>query len=205
MSRKNGLSPVKLRKLRLTDLMVKYYLEGNTMQGVVDKIKYEHKMNTSIQSVSKYIKQMVQVWKEESVSLIENHKITALQKIDKLELEYYEAWERSKQAIETITQKFEPGEGKTEAAKKRNEKLKETIKSFRANTGEAKFLEGIRWCTDKRFEILGGLAPILVEANHSGTITNNTTIRRVVFTSSKKEMTGVAQTTTTEEKPEDKE
>jgi hypothetical protein len=49
------------------------------------------------------------------------------------------------------------------------------------NPGNKKWLDGLQWCIDKRFEVLGGLAPQQIEANIAGTVTNNTTIRRVVF------------------------
>lgn len=176
MSGKTQLSPVKVRRLREKDLMVRYYLEGRTLSQVADKLMDEHRFKRSMSCISKVINGAIKEWKNERGEFIEYHKDIEIQKINNLEVTYFEAWEASKSAGNHEVQKLAPG--KTPAAKK---KLKEVIKTIRDTAGDPRFLLGIQWCIDKRCELLGHDAPQVIEANISGNITNTNIIRKVVF------------------------
>lgn len=171
------------------------------MQQVRDKMKDDENRTISVPQISNIVNAAIKVWRTEQQEFISIHKEIEIQKINQLEVMYFEAWEKSRGLADTIVQKLEPG--KTARAK---QKVKEAVKTIRESAGDPRFLLGIQWCIDKRCEILGTNAPQVVEANISGTVTNNTTIRRVVFTTKdkkEKEYTAAPEEHTNTDKPED--
>lgn len=88
-------------------------------------------------------------WLEKMIEKFDAKKAEELAKIDRLEREYWEAWDRSRQDRTSTTVKA--GEGK--------EKRKEVSKTTEQHYGDPRFLYGIQWCISKRCEILGLNAP----------------------------------------------
>lgn len=181
MGRKGGITPSKLRVLRDKDLVIKYYFEGRTMQMVCDKMLADHNKRIHIPRVSVIIKEATTRWKTEQGELIEDHKMREIEAIDKLQITYTMAWERSMAAAETMVEHLQPVKTKGGRTSVSKPSVNKAISTIRATAGDPRFLLGIQWCIDKRCELLGHDAPQKIEANITGVVTNNTTIRRVVF------------------------
>jgi len=78
-----------------------------------------------------------------------------LQKINNLEIEYWQAWERSTQVKESSTAKIvtdNDGKERNEAGTKQEQMI-----------GDEKFLAGVRWCIDRRLKLFGLDAPIKID------------------------------------------
>ncbi len=184
MSGKTGLTPSKLWQKRVTEKSILYYLQGNTtLQAVADKIGEEIKRKPSISMISKHISAAIKQWEKQNSELIEKHKYIELAKIDNLEATYWDAWYRSLQPQRVIQERKTPialpdGRQTKKAVKYQ---VNEVVESFREGPGDPKFLTGVEWCINKRLEVLGNIAPQVIEANITGAITTNTTIRQIVL------------------------
>jgi hypothetical protein len=77
-----------------------------------------------------------------------------LQKINNLEIEYWQAWERSMQIKESSTAKvISDSSGERNEAGTKQEQM----------IGDEKFLAGVRWCIDRRLKLFGLDAPIKID------------------------------------------
>src|SRR5262249_14616833 len=101
-------------------------------------------------TVSRDLKVLNARWKESAVRDLDAAKGQELERIDRLEREYFEAWEKSKGGHETTTteQTTTPQGERNKAAIRREEEH-----------GDPRYLEGVRWCIGKRCELLGLNAP----------------------------------------------
>ena len=101
-------------------------------------------------TVSRDLKVIKARWKESGVRDFEAAKGEELERIEHLEGEYWEAWEKSKGGHETtVTEQTSTPEGERNKAAIRRED----------QHGDPRYLAGVQWCIDKRCEILGLKAP----------------------------------------------
>jgi hypothetical protein len=77
-------------------------------------------------------------------------KANELAKIDNLEREYWDAWERSKTQKETKSSKAKPDPTDANVGR-----VTEQMEKTEDLLGNAAFLRGVQWCINKRCEILG--------------------------------------------------
>jgi hypothetical protein len=89
-------------------------------------------------------------WLQSSLMDFNARKAEELARIDRLEREYWTAWEASQQGRETTTtgQTTDP----------RGERVKAEIRKEEQH-GDPRYLAGVQWCISKRCEILGFNAP----------------------------------------------
>jgi hypothetical protein len=185
------LTPVKARKLNEKALIVGLYLQGNSMARVRELAEEQtggHRFGRDI--IRKYITEATEEWKASKQDMVENHKAIELEKINRLEATYWDAWARS---CEVQT--------KTTRVKNKNAKeggrlaLAQVRDDERQTMGDPRFLTGIQWCTEMRCKILGIEIPqTALQMNTVNQQINNTTVinRKVVFL--KRETTIQAQT-----------
>lgn len=131
------------------------YLKGY-QQTVIAK-----KVGVTQQQVSYDLKILMQQWKAEQLKNIDEMVTAELIKINKLEVEYYEAWEKSKGKDTTIKRS-----GKIE----KPEFIQQVENS---NFGDPRYLAGVQWCVNKRCELLGLNAAVKTindNINHTVTI-----------------------------------
>lgn len=174
-------SPVRVRKLYWETLIVDLYMKGHTQRRVQELAREQTGHSFSTGFVAKAIAKAVAEWKSNKQDLIENHKAIELEKINRLEMTAWDAWERSTQ-VEVVKKdrkvKGKDG-GKMAVAMTEN--------TTRNNTGDPRFLQTIQWCTEQRCKILGIEVPqpsvaIQVNNNNTGPGSQSTTInRRIVF------------------------
>ena len=99
-------------------------------------------------------------WKKSALLDFNEAKARELAKVDRLEREYWEAWERSKQGQKRTTVKGRGGSEDDEPTHK------EKSVTLDEGTGDPRFLQGVQWCIDRRCKVLGVDAPQKLE--HTG-------------------------------------
>lgn len=136
------------------------YLEGKTQAAIAEYLNGRAGIGYKLtrQMIGYDLKALQSQWRESALINIDEAKAKELAKIDRLEWEYWIAWERSCADAETITEK---GKGTGTAV----QDFEKTIQR-RGQAGDPRFLQGVQWCIDRRCKILGVDAPQKVE--HAG-------------------------------------
>ena len=105
-------------------------------------------------TISNDIKALIKEWQKSALIDIDKMKAEELARINNLEREYIEAWEKSKKEKKTVSKKQ-----REKAEVESNAKIEQSV-------GDPRYLAGVQWCIGKRSEILGINAPDKHE--HSG-------------------------------------
>lgn len=188
--KKKPLTPARARRERDKADAIALYLKGHTMPVVRDLMEEKTGHNFSVGTIHKFINEGVVEWRQSKEHMVANHKEIELEKINRLESEYWDAWERSKlnykATSETKTKgKSEESPGKLGTTSKRIDE--------RASNGDPRFLEGIHRCVETRNKMLGIEVPqIQITNTNNNTSSSTTVVRRIVFktreTTSKQEI-----------------
>jgi len=114
-----------------------YYLRGHSIPSISAKV------GVTVGTVRRYLQLVQEEWRERYTGEIEMLKTRELAKIDALETVYYDAWLNSKE---------------TKIIKKRD--AENQADSYKEGTitqtpGDTKYLDGVKWCIEKRCQILG--------------------------------------------------
>ena len=143
MSRgRKGRSPDQIRKDRAE--VARLYLEGWTQADIGAQ------RGLSRQQIGYDLEAVRQEWLQSSLVDFNAKKAEELARIDKLEREYWSAWEASKQERQTSTTEQTTGaEG---------ERLKAAIRKT-DQTGDPRYLAGVERCIEQRCKLLGLNAP----------------------------------------------
>lgn len=94
-------------------------------------------------TVSRDLKALHKVWLKAALLDFNEAKARELAKVDRLEREYWRAWQRSCEDAETMRQ-----EGDASGVDK-------IVKTAKGQAGDPRFLSGVQWCIEKRCKILG--------------------------------------------------
>jgi hypothetical protein len=139
-------------------------LKGYTQQRMADLINERYKMAGSnititVPSVNRDLKQIKEEWQKSANERMEEHKILQLKKLDALELEYWNSWQKSikKDTRRTISKKI---------AYRGGEEIKQSESKEEDYYGDPRFLDGINKCIQQRSALLG-------LTKEDGSITNN--------------------------------
>jgi predicted transcriptional regulator len=128
------------------------YLRGDTQMEISKKIGISQSV------VSRDLKFIQEEWRRERIMDINEAKQRELARIDALEREYWDGWERSKLNAEKETIKATGSGAKADKMEKR--------KTTEGQSGDPRFLQGVGWCIDKRCQVLGVDAPKKEEIKH---------------------------------------
>lgn len=128
------------------------YLSGHTQAETADILGVDQS------TVSRDLQAIREVWLEAAVQTFDQIKAQELARIDRLEREYWKAWERSQQDVKVLRQKGRIID--------ENEKMKtaEAIQVVTSQIGDKSFLEGVQWCIEQRLKIFGIYAAVKVDA-----------------------------------------
>lgn len=143
---KSQASNRRTRKERERDLakISEHYLRGYTQAQIGEILGFTQ------QQISLDLKEMQKRWKESALRNFDEAKAQELAKIDNLELEYWEAWHNSRgQKKVSSTERADTASGQRNKAQIRTEDMQ----------SDPRFLEGVRWCVDRRCKLLGLDAP----------------------------------------------
>lgn len=133
------------------------YLRGVTQWEIAEQ------MDVNQATISRDLKALQEEWLQSALVDINEAKAKELAKIDALEIEYYQAWERSQEDAETIINE-KIGTQKGESLDKRGKEVRKLV----GQSGDPRFLQGVQWCINKRCEILGLDSPKKTELSSDG-------------------------------------
>lgn len=94
-------------------------------------------------TVSRDLKALQKDWLNSALRDFDELKAQELAKIDRLEREYWRAWERSCEDTETLRQEGKP------------EEVAKIVKTAKGQAGNPQFLQGVQWCIERRCKVLG--------------------------------------------------
>lgn len=116
------------------------------------------------------MKVLVRRWRELASEDIADLKAKELAKLDRLEAEYWRAWEASKRRVTKSQRKSLSASGATGGGQ---------VELMEQETaGDAKFLDGVARCIAQRCRLLGIDAPSINLTQHNITITDRNEIQR---------------------------
>ena len=124
------------------------YLKGRTQASIGEELG----LSQSI--ISRNLATLHQEWLQDTSIDIRKAKARELARVDNLEREYWNAWERScsERKVASAEVRADDAQGKPHKSSLRKEQ----------RDGNPAFLRGIEWCIDKRCRILGLDAPVKV-------------------------------------------
>lgn len=151
-------------------VMARMYLKGKTLREIADALAFsdgrEYKL--SIQMIHRDMQIMSQRWVEMAIQNIGEVKGRELAKIDILELEAWQAWERSRvEQKRSKTGRRETGEpGEAQATPAKVSKKTDSLEVWKSEQhGDPRYLTTVQWCIEKRCKLLGLDAPQKMDVN----------------------------------------
>jgi hypothetical protein len=142
----------KLEIIRDRIIIAELHLKGKTQMEILAKLNGDKSRGYTLsQPIISY--DLAAIHAEWSVQCIQNYheaKAVELAKINHLEREYWQAWERSQTSRTTSRSRKEEVTGKS---KQSGEIQKEEL------LGDHRYLQGVQWCIERRCELLGLDAP----------------------------------------------
>lgn len=142
----NNKSIISERRKQVAEL----YLQGWWQTEIAKEVKVTQ------QCVSQDLSVLRRLWQQSAMVNIDKIKAKELAKIDRLESEYWTAWDKSKTDYQRVISK-----------KIGNIHAEKTLQDI-VLSGDARFLQGIQWCINKRCEIFGINAPKEIDLKSKG-------------------------------------
>ena len=126
------------------------YLAGWIQADIGDKL------SLSQSTISRDIKALQEGWLESALVDFDAAKAEELAKVDRLEREYWAAWEASREdkKVQT-TEKVESDKPRSKAQIRKE-----------GQVGNPSFLGGVQWCIERRCKILGMDAAVKMDVSH---------------------------------------
>jgi hypothetical protein len=146
--------------------VAEFYLKGYSTRAIAKMIteRVGNGYSVTHNTVSKDIRALLKQWSAERIDDINQRKIIELEKLDKLEHTYWEAWEKS---AKDYTKKSTKLAGKEKGGKIKPNYREVTETEMQAY-GNPAYLSGIQWCVEKRCKILGIDAPSKTDHTSKG-------------------------------------
>ena len=129
-----------------------FYLQGWLQADIAQEV------GLSQPTISRDLKALQKAWLKSALIDFDAAKAKELAKVDRLEREYWAAWEASKKDKETQT---------TEKIKSTTLRSKAQIRR-EGQVGNPSFLVGVQWCIERRCKILGLDAPTGIDLTNRG-------------------------------------
>lgn len=178
---KRPVSPSYVRREDWKSKAVSLYIQGHSQETVKELMKdltggHSFSRNT----IAKYIQESVDDWKATKNEIVDSWKAIELERINRLEATYWDAWENSKNVLKTNTIKKTKGDTGTLSIAERQDQE-------RQSQGEPRFLQGIQWCIEQRCKLLGMEVPVpqltINNTNTNTAVSANVSVtnRTVVF------------------------
>ena len=142
------------RAQQLTNIAM-MYLRGETQASIAAQV------GVSTRMVGKYLEQIEKEWRQSALRDFDDLRGIQLAKIDELEREYWQAWERSQKPKTRTRQEVTPRKDKeTGATKMVADKV---IKEVSESVGDPRWLDGVQKCIERRCKMLGLDAPETID------------------------------------------
>lgn len=130
------------------------YLKGWTQQDIADK----YRVNQA--TISRDLAAIKDQWIQSAIVDFDSAQARELARIDKLERQYWDAWDRSQEEIKKASQR--------QKGPKSSPSFTETSQTVEERVGDPRYLSGVQWCIEMRCKLLGLFAPTRTE--HRGVI-----------------------------------
>lgn len=128
------------------EIIAEMYLAGKYMAEIASVV------GVSTQTICLDLAEIRRRWRDRYLDKIDARKSEELARIDRLEREYWIAWEHSCKTATTTTVT------KTKGEKERDQVSRTTAE----RNGDARYLAGVAWCIKARREVLGLDAPVKI-------------------------------------------
>jgi hypothetical protein len=135
------------------------YLQGYSYKYISEWLGEHRPYTLSLQQVGNDIRNIQEMWREHYLTDMNTLKAQELARIDKLELQYWEAWFESRKHVDNLEQTKTDDEWKGKNAKAKGSKAgysrTKTTRKRVHRDGNPKFLQGIERCIQLRIKLLG--------------------------------------------------
>jgi hypothetical protein len=132
--------------------LAEMYLRARTQQSMADEL------GVSRQQVQYDLKVLHRRWVRDQLTDYDARKARELERVDRIEAQAWDAWERSRRDAETLHDRTESDGKKDENGRPAPTKTVQE-KTTRSQAGDPRFLERVSWCVSERCRILGLYAP----------------------------------------------
>lgn len=145
-------------------IVSEYYLKGHSSRSIAGIVmeKVGKGYSVSHTTISGDIKALLKQWQKERINDIDKVKAVELEKLDKLEQTYWDAWEKSIQDYKRTSLK-QKGTTSSSRPEYREQTTMEMI-----SHGNPAYLAGVERCIERRCKILGIDAPQKIDATTKG-------------------------------------
>jgi len=144
-------------------------ITGLYLRGV-SQSEIAAQLGVTQQQVSYDLKVVQRRWAEKTVINLDAAKQKELARIDLLEREYWQAWERSKGERSKARQETAGMDKQGRPIVRRSVAEKEKL------IGNPAYLTGVQWCISERCKLLGIYGAVKVDANVNANTNNKTTL-----------------------------
>jgi hypothetical protein len=143
-------------------IIMPLYFKGYTLRDIAARCTAQTGRYVSHITVRADIKNMLEDFRRERNDMIEYNLTIELEKINVLELEYWQGWEKSK------TDKRQKSMKRRESSDSKSNNYTEQSETEMVNMGDPRYLEGVQWCIATRCKLLGIEAPKRVDVTTAG-------------------------------------
>ena len=172
------------QQVTITNAIAKLYLEGFSNRAMAIWITENKNIPITHTSINKYLGKVLDDWRKERISKIDDLLIIELQGLNRVEREAWDGWYRS---LNTKTKNVSKRKGLPQKSKSKDGKEVlnvsttevEDIEETSNTDGNPKFLEIIKDCKSKRIDLLLRLQGNTPPTPDGGT-TNNTYVQQIV-------------------------
>ena len=144
--------------------IARLYLARRTQPEIAEWIKANRHYTLSRQQIGFDLQEIQKRWRTDCVRAIDDRKAEELARVDRLEREYWDAYERSKR---DATRKAQEKSESNESGKDAHIRAKVEVEE---RDGDPRFLSGVMQCIEQRCKILGVNAPTRIANSDGGNI-----------------------------------
>lgn len=148
-------------KERDKQIIAEWYLKGYSCRAIAlklsEKVGIENYL--SYRTVSSEIKKLLKEWQTDRIDDINHQKTLELEKLNKLERTYWDAWEKSIEDYERKTKKIKGKVGTGSDGNPLRPSEQELYTTEIVSFGNPSYLSGVERCIERRCKILGIDAP----------------------------------------------
>ena len=145
-ARRSAAKRTKIQRERDLAVEADLYLRGWYQHEIATYLSKRRPYKLSQMAISYDLKDLRQRWVDSAMLDLTLKRAEEVERIDKLEREYWAAWEASQEPQES--HRVETTETDTKV-----------VESSKESTGDPRFLKGIQWCISRRIELFGLDAP----------------------------------------------
>lgn len=157
MKRGRRVRPPVVRRELYKQKVIELYTKGHSMARIAELCEEIFLKPFAYTTIQTYIHQELEKWQTEKARMMQDHKSHELARINTIEVEAWAGWQRSLEAVVTVTEKRLPP-SKASKTQKAGQ-LKEVITTTKPSNGDPRFLDTVKWCVEQRCKILGFEAP----------------------------------------------